>query len=66
VRLQEWCDYIAGLTGREAAYVDNPLMLESVEVDTAKLDSLTGGTKVDWRDGMKRMVMARHPEAVTT
>lgn len=66
VRLREWCDHIAGLTGRQATYVDNPAALESVEVDTARFDSLTGGTTVDWREGMRRMVMARHPEALSS
>lgn len=62
VRLKEWCDYIGGLIGKEVTYADSPMALESVEIDTAKLDQLTGGTRVDWKEGMKRMVAARHPE----
>jgi hypothetical protein len=28
------------------------------------MHDLVGTTKVDWRDGMRRMVSARHPELV--
>ncbi len=64
VRLREWCEYLADLIGKEAVFSDNPIALESVEIDTTKLDQITGGAKVDWRAGMKQMVEARHPELI--
>jgi hypothetical protein len=37
-------------------------VLESVTTDNTRLHELVGETTVDWRDGMRRMVAARHPE----
>ena len=36
--------------------------IESVSVDLTRLHELAGPTKVDWHDGFRRMVAARHPE----
>jgi nucleoside-diphosphate-sugar epimerase len=62
VSVEEWCAYLAEITGREAKldYVD--WMLSSVTTDNTKMHEMIGPTKVDWRDGMDRMVRQRYPE----
>jgi hypothetical protein len=32
--------------------------------DTTRMHELVGGTSVDWRDGIRRMVKKFHPELV--
>ena len=36
--------------------------IDSVQIDLTRMHELVGTTTVDWRDGMRRMVGARHPE----
>jgi hypothetical protein len=48
--------------GRQARFEYTELALESVTTDNSRLDELVGKTTVDWRDGMRQMVAARHPE----
>jgi nucleoside-diphosphate-sugar epimerase len=64
VSIEEWCGYLAELTGRTATFEATDRTLPSVPVDTTRMRELVGGTEVDWRDGMRRMVAARHPEAL--
>ena len=42
--------------------VSVPNMLQSVGMDTTRMHELIGRTTVQWRDGFRRMVEARHPE----
>jgi UDP-glucuronate 4-epimerase len=60
---EDWIAYLSELTGLEPKieYTDKGT-IESVMVDTTKLLSITGPFKTDWKDGMRRMVEARHPE----
>jgi nucleoside-diphosphate-sugar epimerase len=62
VSIEEWCGYLAELTGLEAAFDPTDATIDSVQVDVSKLEELVGPTSVSWRDGMRRMVGARHPE----
>ncbi|MCH7552817.1 MAG: hypothetical protein IIC82_02315 [Chloroflexi bacterium] len=53
------------LTGAEAKIVHSEKALGSVGIDTTKMHQLIGRTKVPWKDGLRRMVEARHPELLT-
>jgi UDP-glucuronate 4-epimerase len=62
VSIEEWCNYLAELTGCEAKFAPTEDTIDSVEIDTTRMHELVGPTSVPWRDGMKRMVRALHPE----
>jgi len=62
VSLEEWCEYIGSLAGLEAKFHPTRDTLRGLPVDTTRLQELVGGTRVDWRDGMLRMLRARAPE----
>jgi UDP-glucuronate 4-epimerase len=59
--IEEWCEYMAGLVGKEASFVVTDRTIASVTTDNTRLHDLVGSTRVGWRDGMARMVAARHP-----
>ena len=62
VSVEEWCSYMGELTGLAVEFDPTDQTIDSVMVDLTRLHSLVGSTKVPWRDGMRRMVEARHPE----
>jgi UDP-glucuronate 4-epimerase len=64
VTIEEWCEYMAGLVGKDATFVVTDRTIASVTTDNTRLHELVGSTRVPWRDGMARMVAARHPELV--
>jgi len=65
VSLQEWCGYLGELVGREPLFVEDPNALSGGPSDTALMHELIGGTSVDWRDGIRRLVTKFHPELVS-
>jgi hypothetical protein len=64
---QEWCAYLAELTGLEARLELHPVAGSQVGVvlDGTKRRAATGPSRVPWRDGMRRMVQGRYPDGVT-
>ncbi len=64
VSLQEWCTYIGELVGREPIFEESEQALRGGPTDTKLMRELVGGTTVDWRDGIRRMVTTFHPELV--
>jgi nucleoside-diphosphate-sugar epimerase len=60
--IEEWCAYLGELAGLEPKFVVTDATIGSVTTDNSKLHRLVGEAKVGWRDGMRRMVAARHPE----
>lgn len=64
VSLEEWCGYLGELTGLEPRFTDNPRAFGSLSTDLTLMQSLVGETKVDWRDGIRRMVQALAPELI--
>ena len=66
VSLQEWCTYIGTLVGREPVFEVSDRALRGGPTDVTRMRELTGGTTVDWHDGMRRMVATYHPELVGT
>ncbi len=62
VSIEEWCTYMGGLTGIEPQFVHTDQTLESVTTDNTLMHELVGPTSVDWQEGLRRMIAARHPE----
>ena len=62
VSIEEWCGYLAELTGLEARFEPTDQTIDSVQIDLTRMHELIGTTTVPWREGMRRMVAARHPE----
>jgi len=62
VSIEEWCGYLGELTGLEPRFADNPTAFVCLCTDLTRMHSLVGATKVDWRDGLRRMVEALAPE----
>jgi nucleoside-diphosphate-sugar epimerase len=61
VSVQEWADHLADLTGVRITFVESPSAGPSVCVDLARQHELVGHARVHWKDGLRRMVAARHP-----
>jgi UDP-glucuronate 4-epimerase len=66
VSIEEWCTYLGALVGVEPSFVFSDHVLESVVSDNTRMNALIGAARVRWQDGFRRMVAARHPEAVST
>jgi nucleoside-diphosphate-sugar epimerase len=64
VSLQDWCSYIGELVGREPVFEETRQALRGGPTDATLMRELAGGTTVDWRDGISRMVTKFHPELV--
>jgi UDP-glucuronate 4-epimerase len=62
VSIEEWCGYLAELTGIEARFEPTEQTIDSVQIDTTRMHELIGATTVPWREGMKRMVQNLHPD----
>ena len=63
VSVEEFTDFMAGLTGLTPNYdkTDQDPLPQGI-LDNSKRLRLIGPCKVKWRDGMRRMIQARHPE----
>lgn len=64
VSIEEWCAYLAELTGTEARFEPTDRTIDSVQIDTTRMHELIGPTTVPWREGMRRMAKALHPDRV--
>ena len=60
--LRDMAAYIGELVGTEAKCVDSPDGIHQYDLDPTRRTELAGPCSVDWRDGVRRMVAARHPE----
>jgi len=60
--VEEWCAYLGELTGLAPELVTTDQTISSVTTDNTRMHELIGETTVSWRDGLRRMVAARHPE----
>jgi UDP-glucuronate 4-epimerase len=58
VSLEEWSSYLGELIGVTPRFVESANALGSLCTDLTRMRSLVGDTKVDWHDGLRRMVMA--------
>jgi UDP-glucuronate 4-epimerase len=64
VSIEDWCRYMGELAGVEARFVSTDQVLESVTIDTTRMHELVGTTTVGWKDGYRRMLQARYPDAL--
>lgn len=62
VSVEEWCAYLGELCGLEPKLAPTDQTLESVASDNARMVELVGPANVSWKDGLRRMVEARHPD----
>jgi nucleoside-diphosphate-sugar epimerase len=60
--LRELCRHMARLIGREARFVESPDGIHQYRLDPTRRSQLAGPCRVKWREGVRRMVAARHPE----
>jgi nucleoside-diphosphate-sugar epimerase len=65
VSIEDWCLYLGELVGIMPTFAPTTATIESVRVDTTRMDELIGPAEVRWRDGLKRMVVQRRPELFT-
>ena len=66
VSIEEWCGFLAEVTGTSVRFSPTRDTIDSVQIDLTRMHELVGTTTVDWRDGMRRMVEARHPELLAS
>jgi len=62
VEIQELYEYLGELIGREAGIVESPDGIHHYLLDPTRRRKLVGACNVAWREGVRRMVSARHPE----
>ena len=60
--IEEWCAYLAELTGLDLTFAPTAHTLGSVTCDLTRMHELAGHTQTKWQDGLARMVRACHPE----
>jgi len=60
--IEDWCRYIGTLVGIEAKLNPTDKTIPGVRIDTTRMRELIGPTRVGWKEGIRRMVSARHPE----
>lgn len=65
VSVEEWCTYLSELTGVACDFDPTADTIDSVEINLDRMHRLVGSTSVAWRDGLRRMVAARHPELLS-
>jgi len=61
VALETWCEELADAAdaaGVEAASVETEATIGGVTIDTTRIIDLVGPTRIEWRDGMRRLVEA--------
>ncbi|MCU1458590.1 MAG: NAD-dependent epimerase/dehydratase [Actinomycetia bacterium] len=64
VSAEDYCAYLGELVGIEPRIVYDPEAPWPIWPDPTHMHEVLGRTQVPWRDGMRRMAEARHPEAV--
>jgi UDP-glucuronate 4-epimerase len=64
VSIEEWCTYLGELTGAAPRFDPTEQTIDSVQIDTTRMHEVAGRTTVPWRDGMRRMARALHPDKV--
>jgi len=64
VSIEEYCTYMGELLGIEPIFEYTPEAHTPLWPDVSRMHEVLGRTRVHWRDGMRRMIEARHPELV--
>ena len=66
VSIEDWCAFLGDLTGLKPVFTYNEKAFGSLAIDTEKMHSLIGPTRVDWRDGIRSLVENLAPELLKT
>ena len=64
VSIESWCGWIGELTGLTPTWKDEPTAFGSLQIDTERMHRLIGETRVDWREGIRRMLQTLAPDAL--
>jgi nucleoside-diphosphate-sugar epimerase len=65
VDVRTYCTYMAEIAGLKVQFQDapdDPLAAKVIVSDSTRRKQLVGESQVKWREGMRRMIAARHPE----
>jgi len=65
VDVRTYCTYMADIAGVKVQFQDapdDPLAAKVIVSDSSRRKQLVGDSQVKWREGMRRMIAARHPE----
>jgi UDP-glucuronate 4-epimerase len=62
VSAEDYCAYLGELVGVEPVFEYSPDAHTPLWPDVSLMHRTLGRTRVDWREGFRRMVEARHPE----
>lgn len=62
VSVEDYCAYLGELVGIAPVFEYTPAAHTPLWPDVSHMHRVLGRTSVSWRDGMRRMVAARHPE----
>lgn len=62
VSAEDYCTYMGELVGIKPVFEYTPEAHTPLWPDVTYMHEVLGHTKVHWRDGMRRMIEARHPE----
>jgi nucleoside-diphosphate-sugar epimerase len=64
VALEDWCKYLGEITGLVPKFKPTTHAIPGIELDVSKLRDLVGMPRVNWRDGVRRLVETRAPQAL--
>lgn len=64
VDMREMALYLGELTGKSVQLVESPDGIQQSLLDATRRLALAGPCRVHWKEGVRRMVAARHPEAL--
>lgn len=62
VSIEDYCSYLGELVGVDPIFEYTPEAHTPLWPDVTHMHETLGRTRVHWRDGMRRMIEARHPE----
>jgi nucleoside-diphosphate-sugar epimerase len=66
VDMRDMALYLGELTGRSVNLVESPDGIQQSLLDATRRLALAGPCRVHWKDGVRRMVAARHPDALVS
>ena len=66
VDVRDMAAHLAALAGRDVRFLESPDGMTQFRLDATRRRELAGPCRVDWREGMRRLVTARHPELLRT
>ena len=62
VSVRELSEYIGALLGKDVKCSESGDGIHQYNLDPTRRTALAGPCEVDWKDGVRRMLIARHPE----